>query len=181
MATTRGVTKGRRLAPRWRKLLLVVHVATSVGLLGTDSAVLLLAIRGAAGADPGGVYPAAQSIGELLLVPLALLSLLSGITLGLVTTWGLVRHWWVLLKLVLTSAGTVLALVVLTPALSALAGAARAEMVIATADRLLLVRDTGAASVVLLITLALSIYKPFGRVNEKPASRVAVTPGAPHR
>ncbi len=175
------MTKPRRLAPPWRKLLLVVHVATSVGLLGTDGTVLFLAVQGATGVEPAAVYPAAQGIGEVLLVPLALLSLLSGITLGLLTRWGLVRHWWVLLKLVLTTAGAVLALVVLTPALAGLADSARAGAAVATADRLLLVRDSGAASIVLLATLVLSIYKPFGRVGERLRLRVAVTPGSVDR
>ena len=112
--------KGHRLSPRWRKLLVVVHVATSVGLLGTDG-------------------------------------------------------------LVLTTAGAVLALVVLTPALAGLADSARAGAPVATADRLLLVRDSGAASIVLLATLVLSIYKPFGRVGERLRLRVAVTPGSVDR
>src|SRR6476661_386440 len=110
-------TPPRRLRPRTRKLLLTLHVAASVGLLGTDSAVLLLAVEGARGADPAGTYPAAQLIGSLLLVPLALTALLTGIVLGLLTPWGLLRHWWVALKLALTTAGAVLALFVLTPAL----------------------------------------------------------------
>lgn len=78
-------------------------------------------------------------------MPLALLSLLSGITLG------------------------------------ELADAARAGAAVATADRLLLVRDSGAASIVLLTTLVLSIYKPFGRVGERLRLRVAVTPGSVDR
>src|SRR3954463_7552850 len=112
-----------RLAPRWRKLLLTTHIGSSVGLLGTDATVVLLAVAGARGYDPAVVYPAAQLIGSLLLVPAALLSLLTRGLLGGVTPWGLFRHWWVVVKLTLTTAGAVLALVVLTPTLSGLAGA----------------------------------------------------------
>src|SRR6476646_9087638 len=107
----------RRLAPRWRRLLLTTHIGASVGLLGTDATVVLLAVTGARGADPAHVYPAAELIGSVLLVPAALLSLLTGVLLGLLTPWGLFRHWWVTVKLVLTTAGAVLSLVVLTPAL----------------------------------------------------------------
>jgi hypothetical protein len=159
----------RRLPPRWRKLLLTAHVATSVGLLGTDATVLLLAVEGARGSDPAAVYPAAQLIGALLLVPLALGSLATGITLGLLTPWGLLRHWWVTAKLALTTAGTVLALAVLTPTLSGLAGASRSGAAIALGDRLELVRDSGAASLVLLVTVVLSVYKPFGRIRGSAA------------
>jgi hypothetical protein len=159
--TTRTTT--RRLAPRWRKLLLTTHVGASVGLLGTDATVLLLAITGARGREPAAVYPAAQTIGSLLLVPAAITSLASGVLLGLLTPWGLFRHWWVTLKLVLTTAGAVLSLVVLTPALTGLADDAGGPVPLG--QRLELVRDSGAASVVLVVTLALSVYKPFGRLT----------------
>jgi hypothetical protein len=155
-------TPPRRLAPRWRKLLLTTHIGSSVGLLGTDATVVLLAATGAGGHDPAVVYPAAQLIGSLLLVPAALLSLLTGVLLAVLTPWGLFRHWWVAVKLALTSAGAVLALVVLTPTLS---GLADAPGPIALAQRLELVRDSGAASLVLVGTLVLSVYKPFGRVR----------------
>ena len=151
----------RRLAPPWRKLLLTTHIGASVGLLGTDATVLLLAVTGARGREPAAVYPAAQLIGSLVLVPAALLSLASGVLLGLLTPWGLFRHWWVTAKLALTTAGAVLSVVVLTPAL---AGAAAGGSV-PSAQRLELVRDSAAASVVLLVTLVLSVYKPFGRVR----------------
>ena len=158
-------TQTRRLAPRWRKLLLTTHVGASVGLLGTDATVLLLAVTGARGRDPGAVYPAAQLIGSLLLVPAALLSLVTGVLLGLLTPWGLFRHWWVTAKLVLTTAGAVLSLVVLTPALTGLADAAGG--VVPFAQRLELVRDSGAASLVLVTTLVLSVYKPLGRLTSR--------------
>jgi hypothetical protein len=158
-------TAPRRLAPRWRKLLLTTHVGASVGLLGTDATVLLLAVTGAQGRDPGAVYPAAQLIGSLLLVPAALLSLVTGVLLGLLTPWGLFRHWWVTAKLVLTTAGAVLSLVVLTPALTGLADAAGGA--VPFAQRLELVRDSGAASLVLVTTLVLSVYKPFGRLTSR--------------
>jgi hypothetical protein len=150
-------------------MLLTTHVATSVGLLGTDATVLLLAVEGARGSDPVAIYPAAQLIGALLLVPLALGALATGTTLGLLTPWGLLRHWWVAAKLALTTAGAVLALVVLTPTLSDLATASRSGGAIPLGDRLELVRDSGAASVVLLVAVVLSVYKPFGRIRRSPA------------
>jgi hypothetical protein len=131
----------RRLPPRWRKLLLTLHVAGSVALLGADGSVLLLGADAALGADPRDQYPAAALVGSALLVPLALVALVTGTALALLTPWGLFRHWWVTLKLVLTLAGTVLAFVVLTPTLDALAEAARAGAVIAATDRWVLVRD----------------------------------------
>jgi hypothetical protein len=155
----------RRLPSRWRKLLLTLHVAGSVALLGADGSVLLLGADAALGAEPRDRYPAAALVGSAILVPLALVALVTGTALALLTPWGLFRHWWVTLKLVLTLAGTVLAFVVLTPTLDALAEAARAGAVIAATDRWVLVRDSGAASVVLLATVVLAVVKPFGRLH----------------
>jgi uncharacterized membrane protein len=169
-------TPTRRLSPRWRKLLLTTHIGSSVGLLGTDATVLLLAVRGAQGSDPASVYPAAQLIGSLLLVPAALLSLLTGVLLGLLTPWGLFRHWWVLAKFGLTTAGAVLSLVVLTPALTELA---EATGPIPLGQRLELVRDSGAASLVLVTTLVLSVYKPFGRIRASARAGSGRPPSPP--
>jgi hypothetical protein len=164
----------RRLPLTWRKLLLTLHVAGSVALLGADGSVLLLGADAALGGDPRGLYPAAALIGWALLVPLALVALTTGVLLGLLTTWGLFRHWWVALKLALTLAGTVLALVVLTPTLDSLADAARAGAAVAGPDRWALVRDSGAASAVLLTTVVLSVVKPFGRIGAfRPAQKTS--------
>jgi hypothetical protein len=73
----------------------------------------------------------------------------------------------VAIKLTLTTVGTVLALVLLTPALSAAAGAALDDDVLPAAQRWELVRDSGAASLVLLTTLVLSVVKPFGRIRRR--------------
>ena len=103
-----------------------------------------------------------------LLVVAGVAALLGLLVLGVLTPWGLFRHWWVVVKLALTTAGAVLALVVLTPTLS---GLADAPSPIPVAQRLELVRDSGAASLVLVGTLVLSVYKPFGRV--RPVRAVA--------
>jgi hypothetical protein len=175
-----NVAPGRRLPPRWRKLLVTVHVAGSVGLLGTDATVVALSTAGLRGSDPRSVYPAADLIGGSLLVPLALVALASGVTLALLTPWGLLRHWWVAVKFGLTLAGTVLALLVLTPALGDAAQAARSGSVLPVAQRLELLRDSGAASVVLLVTVVLSVYKPFGRLRlRRPAVSAGASPQRP--
>jgi hypothetical protein len=157
----------RRLTPRERRWLLTLHIGSSVALLGADGAVLSLDVAGVLGRDPIAVYPAASLIGTALLVPLALTSLLSGTVLGLLTPWGLVTHWWVAIKLVLTLAGTVLALTVLTPSLAGAAQDALAGAGVPSADRLAALRSSAAASVVLLVTLVLSVHKPFGRVRRR--------------
>ena len=167
----RGSHGRRRLSPRWRRWLLTLHIGSSVALLGADGAVLTLDVAGALGRGAVGIYPAASLIGTALLVPLALTSLLSGAALGLLTPWGLVTHWWVAIKLALTLAGTVLALTVLTPALAGAADAALAGAELSTGERLEVLRNSAGASVVLLVTLVLSVHKPFGRIRGRSSGR----------
>src|SRR5918994_6528651 len=83
-----------KLSPRWHKLLLTVHVATAVSVLGTDLVLLVLGISSVRAADPQTVYPAADLIATWVLAPLAILALGSGV----LTRWGLFRYWWVTIK-----------------------------------------------------------------------------------
>ncbi|MEU1599224.1 hypothetical protein ABZ468_42100 [Streptomyces sp. NPDC005708] len=168
--------RGTLLPPQWRKVLRAAHVTVSVGLLGSDAAVLALASAGRLGSDPVTVYPAAHLIGELLLLPLAVLALATGVALGLLTPWGLLRYWWVVMSLAVTAAGTGLATFVLVPGLGAAATAALARHPVADATGL--VRDSGAACCVLIATVVLSYVKPFGTVRRRPRTK-RPTPTAP--
>lgn len=168
----RQVRRSRsKLPPRWRKLLMVVHLIVAVGLLGSDLGILVLVADGWRGADPVTVYPAAHLVSVVVLVPLALLAVATGVLQGLLTPWGLLKHWWVTIKLVLTLAGTVLALLVLTPSLTGAEQAALAGMGVPLTDRIGLVRSASAASVVLIVTVVLSVYKPFGRLFGRVSAR----------
>jgi hypothetical protein len=82
---------------------------------------------------------------------------------GLLTPWGVVRYWWVIIKLALTIGGIVLGLLVLVPTLGAAADAAVAMpgARVVPVDRLGLIKDASAASIVLL-----AVYKPFGRLRD---------------
>ncbi|GLZ49889.1 hypothetical protein Acsp06_60740 [Actinomycetospora sp. NBRC 106375] len=49
-------------------------------------------------------YQLIDRIDMVLVIPAAFGALATGVVLGLLTPWGLARHWWVLVKLVLTVA-----------------------------------------------------------------------------
>jgi hypothetical protein len=162
-----------------RKFVLVSHVATSVGWLGAVGAFLLLSIAGqnSSSADTvRGAYIAMNLIGQFIIVPLSLLALLTGVVQGLGTPWGLVRHYWVLVKLVLTIVATLL---LLLHQFTAVAGAAARVLgtdagVQPDVGRLghQLVFDATAAVIVLLVTTVLSIYKPWGKVSAVAGVRI---------
>src|SRR6266511_2518941 len=90
------------MSPWTRKLGLVAHVGASVGWLGSIAASLALAVLGLAAADPAtvrAVYLVLEPVGWSTLVPLSLASLVTGLIQALGSSWGLVRHYWVLTKL----------------------------------------------------------------------------------
>src|SRR6266536_2929307 len=106
---------GTNLSPPLRKLLLTVHVATTVSVLGADLVLVALGIAGLNGAEPRTIYPAARLIGAQVIAPLAVVSLATGLLLGLLTPWGLLRYWWVAIKLGITVVLTAAVLFVLVP------------------------------------------------------------------
>ncbi len=141
-----------------RTALLTVHVILSVGWLGLDAALFALAVALGVTGDP--VYgPALALLGRVLLPPLALGALGTGLALSLGTRWGLVRYRWVLAKFVITVVMVVAAILVLAPTLQELAvgaaGPARFEAIVPTA----------VALVLLLTATALSVVKPGGRTR----------------
>lgn len=97
-----------------RKFALTAHVTSSVGLLGSIAAFLALAIAGLTSQDIKMVraaYLAMEVIARCVIVPLAFASLLTGLIQSLGTPWGLFRHYWVVVKLLLTVFATVVLLV----------------------------------------------------------------------
>ena len=73
------------LSAPWRKLLLKVHMAATVSVLGMDLVLLALGIAGMGGADPRTIYPAAYLVSARLVAPLAILSLGTGLLLAVLT------------------------------------------------------------------------------------------------
>ena len=101
------------LRPRLRKFALTAHVVSSVGWLGAIGVFLALSVLGLTGQDAPkvrGAYLAMEAIGWFVLVPLSLVSLLTGLVQGLGTKWGLLRHYWVVVKLVINLVATVVLL-----------------------------------------------------------------------
>jgi hypothetical protein len=150
-----------------RKGALTAHVAASLGWFGAVAAFLALALVGLTSRDAQLVraaYLALEPITRFVIVPLAIVSLLTGVVSSLGTKWGLFRYYWVLLKLVTTIVATLILLVHTQP-IELLAGVA-AKRSVSGADlhqqQLLLVIASGAALVVLLVLTTLSVYKPRG-------------------
>jgi len=158
-----------KLSSTWRKIALTTHVTASVGWFGAVVAFLALAGIGLRGDGSDGAirsaYIAMEPIGWFVIVPFSLASLATGLIQSLGTQWGLFRHYWVVAKLLITVGASLLLMlhmqVVSSVAEAASAGALSAHHL--RDPRMQLVADAGAASVILLIAIALSIFKPQGR------------------
>jgi hypothetical protein len=155
------------MGPSLRKFALTAHVTSSVGWLGAVGGFLVLAIAGLTSPDAQMVraaYLAMELIGWFIIVPLSLASLLTGLVQAVGSTWGLLRHWWVLIKLVLTILATIVLLVHMQP-IGHLADVV-AEATLAGGElrglRIQLIADAGAAVIILLVATTLSVYKPRG-------------------
>lgn len=148
-----------------RKLVFTTHVTSSLGWLGAVIVFLVLAVIGVTSRDEAtvrGVYLVMAPTAWLALVPLAHASLLSGVAISLATPWGLFRHYWVVAKLAITLAATIV-LVVYMGTFDQMAAAAGNPMV-----ELWRVRNPSPvvhstlALVALIVATVLGIYKPFG-------------------
>lgn len=155
------------LSPPLRKFVLTAHVTSSVGWLGAVAGFLALAIAGLTSRDVQKVqaaYLAMELTGWFVIVPLSFASPLTGLVQSFGTTWGLFRHYWVLIKFLITIPATVLLLVHMQP-VGHLARVVQ-ETTLAHGDlaglRIQLVADACAAVLVLFIATTLSVYKPRG-------------------
>lgn len=190
MSKTAAGNNPWRMTSPVRKSVMVLHTVAGIGWMGVDIALLALLITARTTDDPALVVSGFNAIGIVVPVavpPLSLLILLTGILQGLGTPWGLVRYWWVLVKLVLSLVMTVLVFLSLLPGIREMTVLADTTM---SADALR--ASLGSlpntlmfppiVSFLMLGTAAiLSIFKPWGRTpwsREIRASsgRESVTP-----
>jgi hypothetical protein len=158
------------VAPSLRKLALTVHVVSSVGWLGAVTAFLALAVAGRTSSDAElvrGSYLALEVIGWFVIVPLCAASFASGVLQAWITSWGLLEHYWVVIKLLMTVFATILLVLHMRP-VGIVADEAGASVL---ADdelgglRLQLLADAAAAILLLLVAATLSVFKPRGRTR----------------
>lgn len=155
------------IRPGVRKLVRTAHIIFTVGWLGAVAGFLVLAIAGLTSKDAqtvSAVYPAMDLITRFMIVPLSLAPLfLTGPILSLGTPWGLLRHYWILVKLVINILSTLILLLHLEPirhlAHAALDGTLSAEDY---SLQLQMVIASAAGLVALLVATALAVFKPRG-------------------
>ncbi len=152
---------------RMRRLTLTAHIASSVGWLGSVTVFLALGAIGLTSKDPQtvqAVFTVMEPAGWMVLVPLATTSLLTGMIVSLGGNWGLLLHYWVLVKLVINLAGLAVLLVYMQTLIVMAATVATPTFAVGDlgAERGSPMFHSALAELLLLTATALSVYKPRG-------------------
>ncbi|WP_053748833.1 hypothetical protein [Streptomyces sp. MMG1533] len=146
-----------------RRASLVVHVAASAGWLGLTLGLLALGITATTTGSAVTVEASVRAMklfADWLVLPLAFLTLLSGLTLSLGTPWGLARHRWVYTKFWLTLATTTATVFALRPGVDSAVSAVAAGGPLPDAGDVLF-GPIVSLSAYLFMTV-ISILKPWG-------------------
>lgn len=159
-----------KLPKPYRRVLLTLHVISSVGWLGLSLANISLAVTVTTTSDPviqHASFRVLELVGTTVILPISLTAFVTGVLASLGTQWGLLRYRWVLIKFALTLVAVLLTFLSLLPGLHA-----ATALVDATApDRLADVDSSGLLSAAFVSTsmytfsVVLSIFKPWGRTR----------------
>ncbi|MFE7504049.1 hypothetical protein [Promicromonospora sp. NPDC057488] len=158
------------LPPRVRKAVLTLHIVSAGAWIGIDVLVAVLAGIGLGGGSAAVRGLALRALAQFVVTPMlvaALVCLATGLLLGLATKWGLLRYWWVAVKLAMNLVLCTLILVALRPGMAdvgAAGGAIEAGQV-PTSDISFLVYPPTVSLTALAVATVLSVYKPWGRVR----------------
>ncbi|MFJ7906834.1 DUF2269 domain-containing protein [Kitasatospora sp. NPDC096204] len=180
-----SASAGRRLPPAARKPLVVLHVVASVSWPALMLCLLTLAVTALTTGDADRLrtaYRAMGLLGDALILPLSLLTFLSGVVLGLGTSWGLFRYHWVSTKFWLTLGAMTASVLALPDRLHDAVRVADAHPTgpITMADlgfvRYNTVIVPAVALTLYLVNVVLSVYKPWGR--RKATARAGAGAGA---
>ena len=173
---TTGSNRPWRVGARTRKGVLVVHIVSAGVWIGID-VVMAVFIFTALLTDDDNTkalcFLALELFAVWPLLTTGLICLASGVVLGLGTKYGLVRYWWVAIKLVLNIVLSALVLIALRPEVSRAAEQgwrfAAGEPVLLVVGNLIFPPVVSPAA--LLIAVVLAVFKPWGLIRKRPATQ----------
>lgn len=160
-----------RLGLKWRRATLVVHILSAGAWFGLDVAMGVIVFT-ALGGDAETKALGYRALQQFVYWPIAvsgLVCLVSGLLLGLGTQYGLIRYWWVAIKLVLNIVLSTLVLILLRPGVEELA--AQGQRV--AAGELVPFEESDimfppiVSGTLLLVAFVLSVFKPWGRIRPR--------------
>ncbi len=162
----------RRLSRGWRKTTLVVHIVSAGAWIGIDVIVAVLVLTGWFSNDVETRSLAYEALATFVVWPMlatGLLSLVSGLILGLGTKWGLVRYWWVAVKLVLNLVLCTLIVFLLQPGMDEVRAYGE-DLRTGSPDNSTvstLFFPPAVSLTALTLATVLAVFKPWGRIESR--------------
>ena len=159
---------GRRL----RRTVLVTHIVSASAWIGIDVVVAILVATSFVADNAQTEAVAYQALGIIAVWPMFVAGtacLATGILLGIGTKYGLVRMWWVAIKLCVNVVLATVILVVLRPGINELAAHGRDVLAGASpkpVDTSTLVFPPSVSLTALTVAVVLSVFKPWGRIRK---------------
>jgi uncharacterized membrane protein len=169
--------------------MLFIHIVTGVSWMGTDIALAILVFGALCLDDAERIaanYLAVSYIGVIAVPVLAIAMTVSGIILSIGSGLGLLKHWWVLVKLVISLVLRVLVYAALLPELRTLpdmvemgasADEARGQLGPTTTELLF---PPIVSFTMMAVASLLSIFKPWGKTPWTASSRRRTTRATAH-
>lgn len=166
-----------RLTKNSRRALLVVHIVAGVAWVGVNLAMFVLVLTALTSADGRTVAAAAEAVTLIIppIVPaLTVVTVVTGVVLGLTSKWGVITYWWVAVKTVISIVLTTLVWFVLTP--GALAATVPfggiGDQIRSEYDITAMLYPPVVSTIALIAAVWLSVAKPWGRVRPSTATPV---------
>lgn len=164
------MTTTRKLSGRARKALLLVHILSAAAWLGIDLALGILVVVATSTEDTGVAATAIQAIDLFAIWPMfgaSVVCLVSGAVLGLGSKYGLVKYWWVAIKLFLNVGMSLLIAFSLRPGVQEAAQIGKRMQAgdptaVIPSD---IMHPVVVAPTLLLFAYILSVFKPWGRIR----------------
>jgi hypothetical protein len=165
-----GGVRPWRLGARTRKGFLVAHIASAGTWIGIDVAMGVIVFTALFGDEETRAlcYRALELFAVWPLIATGLVCLASGVVLGLGTKWGLIRYWWVAVKLALNVLLVALVPLALRPEVVEKAEQGRRFMAGGAASLAVgdLIFPPIVSPTLLLVAFVLAVFKPWGLIRE---------------
>lgn len=171
----RAETAPRRLGRTTRRAVLVAHLVAAGTWIGIDVVIGLLVFTAATTGDPSTEALSHRALELVAIWPLlgaGLATLATGVVLGLGTSYGLVRHWWVASKLALNLVLVAAVAFALRPSVldAAAYGEALSRGAAGAAPLDDLIPPPIVSMAALVAAVVLSVFKPWGRTRRRAGS-----------
>jgi hypothetical protein len=170
-----------RASPRFRlrgaayKAALTAHILAAAAWFGIAVVVAFCGIAAAVTTSPAPhVFFTMMQTAPWLSIPVGLMAVATGVLLGLGTAHGLIRHWWVVTKIVIAAAVILADALIIGPAAQHAVQSGHASSVLRGA--------TVGHACVLAVAIALAVFKPRARTpwaGAAPSQAARDEPGRP--